>query len=70
MEVSTELIRVMRPVFVNSFPFQPANLAAILSMSSCRSILHSLPKERGNPRYLQGKELISPSKSDRISSTN
>jgi hypothetical protein len=54
MAGSTDYTSVRRPDFVSSFPFQPGNLAPILSISTCSTSLHNRPICSGNPRHLHG----------------
>jgi len=54
MAESTDCTSDRRPDFVSSFPFQPGNLAPILSISTCSASLRNRPICRGNPRYLHG----------------
>jgi hypothetical protein len=55
IEDNTELIKVSRPAWLSSFPFQLGNLAATLSMRICWSSLQILPVLNGSPRYRHGK---------------
>lgn len=58
----TVLTNVSLLAVVRNLPFHPGILAPIFSISGCTSILRSLLKCRGNPRYLAGKLHTFPGK--------
>jgi hypothetical protein len=59
------LIRVKRPLLCISWPRHAGSLSATLSIKGWRALLDSLKTDKGEPKYLMGKDFSSHGKSMR-----